>query len=238
MSQVGDLNSDHQDRDRSCDERRVGVRASRTSSSSPLWIGLSRRSGDQKDSFVRHILSFALGHRRRHRPRSATPGPACRGTGALPAHKKRHRAAQMHPLACPLLLPAAMAERSSHCLSFPLPPSQALSARCYTGRLPSGPPPMPSRAYHPTFVSGSDAFSSRGCSMHVLASVCVHVRTSEREARRPSGVPHIAVSSGQPAERAPVPSLHATPPQVSSTRRALRSKVRRSPRICAAHVLA
>ena len=46
MSQVGGLNSDHQDRDRSCDERRVGVRASRTSSSSPLRIGLSRRSGE------------------------------------------------------------------------------------------------------------------------------------------------------------------------------------------------
>ena len=126
MSQVRGLNSDHQDRDRSCDERRVGVRASRTSSSSPLRIGLSRRSGDQKDSFVRHILSFALGHHRRHRPRSATPGPACRGTGTLPARIKRHRAAHLHPLACPAHLHPSQQEPSSHHLSFPLPPSQAL----------------------------------------------------------------------------------------------------------------
>ena len=39
-----------------------------------------------------------------------------------PPAKKRHRAAHLHPLACPAHLPPSQQEPSSHHLSFPLPP--------------------------------------------------------------------------------------------------------------------
>mgnify|MGYP006879300410 CR=1 FL=1 len=122
LPQVGDFKSGHQDRDRSRHDEHVDVRASRTSSSGSLRIELLRSSGGHGDSFVRCILSLALLTVGRHRPRSAVPGPACRGTGTLPARKKRHRAAHLHPLACPAHLPPSQQEPSSPYLSFPLPP--------------------------------------------------------------------------------------------------------------------
>ena len=61
---------------------------------------------------------------------------------------------------------------------------------------------------------------------------------SARGATLPLRCTRMSVSSGQLAEWAPLPALHVGPPQVSSTGRAVRSKVRRSPPACAAHVLA
>ena len=97
----------------------------RTSSSNAVRIELLRSSGGHGDSYARCILSFALLLGRCHRPRSAAPGPACRGTGAIPARKSRHRAPQQHPLAYPPHLPPSQQHPSSLLLSPPFPPSQA-----------------------------------------------------------------------------------------------------------------
>ena len=58
--QVGDLNSDHQDRDRSCDDEHEDVRPPRTSSSGAVRTGL-RREGKGVRGVVRKDVAVREG---------------------------------------------------------------------------------------------------------------------------------------------------------------------------------
>ena len=107
MPQVGDLNSGHQDRDRSCDDEHEGVRPPRTSSSGAVRTGLKRRSGALGDSFVGYSLLSLLPHRPtpsgrdrqlQGRPAAAqVPSPPAKSATAQPTCTLSHVPLTSHP---------------------------------------------------------------------------------------------------------------------------------------------